>query len=148
MKRMLIGLAAIFLSGSVALAAVPWKTMKTSKGTVWATQSGMTLYTFHKDPRNKSTCYGQCAVYWPPLRATSNSRAVGEWTVVKRSDGSLMWAYEGHPLYTFIRDKRPGQVTGDGVYQFGALWHVAMANAHGSYMTKAGGSYKPMGHHY
>jgi predicted lipoprotein with Yx(FWY)xxD motif len=36
------------------------------------------------------------------------------WTVVVGMDGSKMWAYKGHPLYTFIEDKKPGQVTGDG----------------------------------
>ena len=26
---------------------------------------------------------------------------------------SKMWAYKGHPLYTFIDDKKAGDVTGD-----------------------------------
>ena len=32
-----------------------------------------------------------------------------------------MWAYNGWPLYTFIKDAKPGDVTGDGV---GGVWHV------------------------
>ena len=41
-------------------------------------------------------------------------RPEGEWTIVERTDGTKMWAYEGKPLYTFIKDKKPGDVTGDG----------------------------------
>ena len=33
-----------------------------------------------------------------------------------------MWAYDGHPLYTFIEDKAPGDMTGEGK---GGVWHVA-----------------------
>ena len=34
-----------------------------------------------------------------------------------------MWAYDGHPLYTFVEDKaKPGDITGDGK---GGVWHVA-----------------------
>ena len=33
-----------------------------------------------------------------------------------------MWAYDGHPLYTFVEDKAPGDVKGEGK---GGVWHVA-----------------------
>ncbi|TIX38252.1 MAG: hypothetical protein E5V36_22130, partial [Mesorhizobium sp.] len=36
-----------------------------------------------------------------------------------------MWAYEGKPLYTFIKDKKAGDVTGEGV---GGVWHIAKAD--------------------
>src|SRR6478672_10907113 len=113
MKRMLIGLAAVFLISSAALAAEPWKTIKTSAGTIWSTQSRMALYTFDKDKKNKSNCDGQCASVWPPFKAASNAKTVGTWTVIKRTDGSKMWAYNGHPLYTYVGDKKAGDVTGD-----------------------------------
>ncbi len=32
--------------------------------------------------------------------------------------------YAGHPLYYFIKDKGPGDTTGQGVNGFGALWWV------------------------
>ena len=31
-------------------------------------------------------------------------------------------AYDGHPLYTFVEDKAPGDIKGDGK---GGVWHVA-----------------------
>ena len=43
--------------------------METTAGKVLATPSGMTLYTYDKDAVGTSTCYGDCAQYWPPLIA-------------------------------------------------------------------------------
>lgn len=33
-----------------------------------------------------------------------------------------MWAYEGKPLYTFIKDKKRDGITGEGA---GGVWHLA-----------------------
>lgn len=84
---------------------------------------GMTLYTFAKDEGTKSMCNGQCATNWPPLMADSKAKSMGEWTVIKRDDGSMQWAYDGKPLYTFIKDKAPGDKTGDGLMD--GAWKVA-----------------------
>ncbi|MNY38824.1 Secreted repeat [compost metagenome] len=83
---------------------------------------GMTLYTFDKDAAGKSNCNGTCAENWPPLMAESGAKSMGNWTVVKRDDGTMMWAYYGKPLYTFIQDKKAGDVTGEGKMD---VWHVA-----------------------
>jgi predicted lipoprotein with Yx(FWY)xxD motif len=85
---------------------------------------GMTLYTFDKDTGGKSACNGQCATNWPPLKAGAGAEASGDWSLVTRADGSPQWAYKGKPLYTWTKDKNPGDVTGDGV--FNGAWHVAM----------------------
>ena len=63
----------------------------------------------------------QCAVNWPPALATAADRSVGDLTIFKRPDGTLQWADEGKPLYTFIQDKKPGDVTGDNMK---GVWHV------------------------
>jgi predicted lipoprotein with Yx(FWY)xxD motif len=125
MKRIAFGFAAVLLSISAASAMDPAKTMDTSAGKVWADDKGMTLYIFDKDAANKSNCYDQCAKNWPPLMAAADAMASGDWTIVKRDDGTMMWAYDGHPLYTFIKDTKPGDVTGEGV---GGVWHVAKAD--------------------
>ena len=88
---------------------------------------GMTLYTYDKDAAGVSNCTGQCAQNWPPLKAEAGAKAEGEWSLVKRDDGSLQWAYDGKPLYTFINDKQPGEVTGDGKM---GVWHVAKPEAY------------------
>lgn len=121
-KTLALGLAAFILSAGAALAAEPAKMADTSAGKVWVDAKGMTLYIFDQDAANVSNCYDKCAVNWPPLMASAKAKSMGDWTVVKRKDGTEMWAYEGKPLYTFIKDKKPGDVTGDGV---GGVWHVA-----------------------
>ncbi len=90
---------------------------------VLATSSGATVYTFDKDSANsgKSACNGPCAQAWPPLAAQSTDAASGDWTIVARDDGSKQWAYKGWPLYTFSKDAKPGDKTGDG---FKDVWHV------------------------
>jgi predicted lipoprotein with Yx(FWY)xxD motif len=119
--RVGIGLTALIFSMAGAMAAEPAKTMDTSLGKVLTDQKGMTLYTFDKDEKGKSNCYDQCAVNWPPFLAEAGATAEGEWTIVERTDGTRMWAYEGQPLYLWIKDKKPGDVTGDNV---GDVWHV------------------------
>jgi predicted lipoprotein with Yx(FWY)xxD motif len=85
---------------------------------------GMTLYTFDKDTvPGKSACNGQCLVNWPALSAASSDMAMGDWTVIARDDGAKQWAYKGKPLYTFARDAKAGDMTGDGN---GGVWHMAM----------------------
>ena len=84
--------------------------------------NGMTLYTFDKDSAGKSMCNDDCAKNWPPLMAKAGEKADGKWTQIKRDDGSMQWAYGGKPLYTFVKDKKGGDMTGDGMKD---VWHVA-----------------------
>lgn len=94
---------------------------KTVNG-VLTNSAGMTLYTFDKDAPGKSNCNGPCAANWPPLAAGADARPNGAYTVVTRDDGSKMWAYKDKPLYTWIKDQKPGDKTGDGVNN---VWRVA-----------------------
>ncbi len=43
--------------------------------------------------------------------------------MIKRDDGSMQWAYQGMPLYTFVKDTKAGDKTGDGVMD--GAWKVA-----------------------
>lgn len=124
MKHITLGVAALLLSVASVFAAEPAKVMDSSVGKIYTDANGMTLYTFDKDAAGKSNCDGDCAAQWPPFTAAADATAEGDWTIVERIDGSKMWAYEGKPLYTWINDKAPGDVTGDGV---GGVWHVAKA---------------------
>ncbi|MHC6228086.1 COG4315 family predicted lipoprotein [Pseudomonas sp. X10] len=90
---------------------------------VWVDNDGMTLYTFDKDTDNKSVCNDGCAKNWPPLLVKPGDEAAEDkWTQVRRDDGSMQWAYGGKPLYTFVKDKKAGDTTGDGIND---VWHVA-----------------------
>jgi predicted lipoprotein with Yx(FWY)xxD motif len=100
------------------------KVEKTALGPVLADSKGMTFYTFDKDATpGKSACNGPCAQNWPPLAAKAGAKPMGDWTVVTRDDGSKQWAYNGKPLYTFAKDKKPGDTTGDGFLN--NAWHAA-----------------------
>lgn len=82
---------------------------------------GMTLYTYGRDTRGASTCYGVCERLWPPLFATFDDDPTDDFTIVERLDGGLQWAYRGEPLYYWANDTRPGDVTGDNVNE---VWFV------------------------
>ena len=95
---------------------------ETSVGKVLTDQKGMTLYTFDKDGKGTSACTGPCAANWPPLQAAAGAAPTGEFSVTDRDDGTKQWAYKGMPLYGWIKDGKPGDVTGDG---FKGVWRVA-----------------------
>jgi len=84
---------------------------------------GMTLYTFDKDVSGdgKSVCNDACAKNWPPFLAKTGDAANGEYSLVTRDDGATQWAFKGKPLYLWTKDKKPGDMTGDGVNN---VWHV------------------------
>ena len=84
---------------------------------------GMTLYIFDKDVtgNGKSVCNDAWAKNWPPLLAKTGGAANGEYSLVTRDDGATQWAFKGKPLYLWIKDKKPGDMTGDGVND---VWHV------------------------
>jgi predicted lipoprotein with Yx(FWY)xxD motif len=113
--------ATLAMTGAWADEYGPLKTMKTSAGTVLTDANGMTLYTFDKDKTGQSNCTGECASYWPPAAATKDAKPVGGLTIIKRADGTMQWADDGKPLYTYVSDKKPGDVTGDGK---NGVWHV------------------------
>jgi predicted lipoprotein with Yx(FWY)xxD motif len=120
MRKSLSLLAAMLLATTLAAhAQEPAK--KAADGTL-TDGKGMTLYTFDKDAGGKSACNGPCATNWPPLMAAGDAKAMGDWTVVTRDDGSKQWAYKGKPLYTWVKDTKPGDKTGDNVNN---VWHVA-----------------------
>ncbi|NUU33628.1 hypothetical protein [Pseudomonas sp. C2B4] len=102
---------------TLALAADP----AMMKDGMMVDHKGMTLYTFDKDSGGKSMCNDECAKNWPPMMAPAGATASGKWSVIKRDDGTSQYAYDGKPLYTFVKDKAPGDMTGDKMKD---VWHV------------------------
>jgi len=89
---------------------------------IYTDTKGMSLYTFDKDSKGVSNCNDGCAVKWPPLAAPANAKGEGQFTVVTRKDGTKQWALKGMALYTWFKDKKSGDITGDGVK---GVWHIA-----------------------
>lgn len=125
MKIMLTALTTLVLGTATAYAAGPAKTATVDGAKIYTDASGMSLYTYDKDAKDKSSCDGDCAVKWPPFKAAAGATAEGGWTLVKRTDGSMMWAFDGKPLYTYQGDKKAGEATGNGMA--GGTWHLAKA---------------------
>ena len=80
--------------------------------TAYGDARGMTLYTYAKDEPGISNCYDECAKANPPATAPAAAKPFGEWSVIKRSDGTKQWARKGQPLYSFAGDKIQGSVAG------------------------------------
>ena len=71
-------MAGFALSAGLALSAAaedygPLKVQKTLGGEILADPNGMTVYTYDSDMAGKSTCVGECAEYWPPVKASTNA---------------------------------------------------------------------------
>jgi predicted lipoprotein with Yx(FWY)xxD motif len=122
MKRYPQSFKALVLTAALALPAMAFAAEPVMmKDGVMADHKGMTLYTFDKDTGGKSVCTGECAEHWPPFKAEAGAKAEGKWSVVKRDDGTMQWAYDGKPLYYFVKDKKPGDKEGDKMKD---VWHV------------------------
>jgi predicted lipoprotein with Yx(FWY)xxD motif len=104
----------------------------TRLGKILVNSRGRTLYLLTADSGKKSTCFGECASLWPPLR-TKGKPTVGTGAhasmlgTTARSDGARQVTYQGHPLYTFVKDTKPGDTNGEGITAFGGRWFAVSA---------------------
>ncbi|MDK1490375.1 hypothetical protein QN219_09920 [Sinorhizobium sp. 7-81] len=122
MRTFPLAIAICLAASASALAAPPVKTVESEKGNVLAAANGMTLYTYRDDQKGVSNCYDACAKNWPPFMVEGNATAEGAYSIVERKDGAKQWAKDGMPLYFWVKDKKMGDVTGDGVK---GEWDVA-----------------------
>jgi predicted lipoprotein with Yx(FWY)xxD motif len=99
----------------------------TGLGDVLVDKQGHTLYLFGRDSGAMSACTGACAVNWPPMRApvtplVGGGAKASDIGKTARPDGTSQLTYNGHPLYTFVNDKNPGDTNGEGINAFGGSW--------------------------
>lgn len=111
------------LAAPAVAAGVPIAVAKIGNHQILTDASGRTLYTFDKDSKGKSTCYGLCSFAWPAAKAAANATPSGQFTVVPRTNGGGIWAYKGAPLYRYFKDHKPGDMFGNGVE---GIWHTAI----------------------
>lgn len=89
-------------------------------GKILTDNKGMTLYMFTPDKQDKSVCYDQCAREWPPLVVSKGLPKLdpgipGQLGITTRIDNTKQVTYNGMPLYYYVKDKKPGDVTGQNV---------------------------------
>lgn len=92
-----------------------------SRGDVLTTPDGMTVYVYDKEAEGSASCYGSCAEEWPPVLAPAEAKPFGDFSLVKRIDGTRQWAYRGKPLHLYHEDQAPGDAKGDNEEGF---WHA------------------------
>jgi predicted lipoprotein with Yx(FWY)xxD motif len=105
---------------------------KTALGSILVDARGRTLYLFEKDRNGLSMCSSACTAYWPPLTShgvPSAGSGIRKTLLAlgKAHNGVRQVVYAGHPLYTFVGDKRAGQTSGEGLTNFGAGWYAIAA---------------------
>jgi predicted lipoprotein with Yx(FWY)xxD motif len=134
--RMLIAFLALAAALSLAPAASPHA--GAGRGTVTVRGSsygrilfdgrGFVLYAFTRDPRGRSACSGACARAWPPYLVAAPRAGAGVTRsllgTTRRADGKLQVTYAGRPLYHYVGDRKPGQVSCQDVSEYGGLWLV------------------------
>jgi predicted lipoprotein with Yx(FWY)xxD motif len=105
------------------------KVMKTRYGQILVDGRGRALYLFTRESGSTARCYGACAKGWPVFNASGSVRAgtgasrhlIG---TTHRRDGAKQVTYAGHPLYYYVTDRKPGQVTCQNVDEYGGTWLV------------------------
>jgi len=110
---------------------------KTAKGTILVNGRGFTLYAFSTDRRNYDSCVKKsgCLVAWPAV-TTGGTPILGSGVrlsligTIKLRNGSRQVSYAGHPLYTYIADRHPGQTNFVNIFQFGGRWPALDAGGH------------------
>ena len=95
--------------------------VETRLGQVLANGLGRTLYVSDRETSGIPICDAACARYWKPFLVEGNGGMAAPFYVIPREDGSRQWSWSGRPLYLWIGDAFPGDVTGDGV---NGIWHA------------------------
>jgi len=126
--------AATAAGGTASTASKTLNVGKSRYGRVLFDGKGRALYAFTRDHRGgKSRCYGDCARAWPVYykRGTLAAGAGVKRSLlgsVRRQDGRLQVTYNGRPLYYYVHDTQPGQITCQDVVEYGGTWLVVSPN--------------------
>ena len=114
-------------TAAAAVAKTATATVAGKSETILTDAKGMTLYYYTPDKGGKVTCTAGCAAVWPPLMLPAGTTKptatglTGTLGTVSSSTGGMQVTYNGWPLYGWIKDKAPGDTTGQGV---GGNWFV------------------------
>ena len=119
------------------------KTMKVGGKTILVNRRGMTLYHLSVERRGHFICTNSmCLSIWKPLVVAKGVTPTGakSLSVVKRPDGRRQVSYKGGPLYSFVQDRKPGDMKGNGFKDVG-VWRVVTIAGSASTPSSGGGGY-------
>ncbi len=121
-----IPFVALLLSASAAIAdshGNDFVHSRSFQGQVYVMyQDHMSLYTYDLDQPGQSNCDAECLTNWTPATLAAGTKLGTNYSLIKRDDGTMQAAFRGMPLYLYAKDKRPGDISGDGV---DGLWRLA-----------------------
>ena len=117
-------------SGVANAATITIKVGSSKLGKIVINGRGMSAYFYDLDKANsgKSACSGACLKYWPPLLSPTSKPLVsgvsGHISTIATPQGKRQITINGRPLYTFSRDRAPGDINGQGSE---GIWHLLSA---------------------
>jgi predicted lipoprotein with Yx(FWY)xxD motif len=103
---------------------------QTAIGNTLVDANGRTLYLFLGDGPNVSRLSAAGQQVWPPFTSAKLPAATGGTSAARIGTipASGQITYNGHPLYYYAGDQHPGQISGQGLNEFGARWYVLSAS--------------------
>jgi predicted lipoprotein with Yx(FWY)xxD motif len=133
-RMALMAVAGLLVVAAVAVAksatiGVGRASVKGHKESVAVNSRGVTVYQLGPETTRHLVCKSRaCFAAWPPLKAkgavTKMTGVTGKVGTIKR-DGFTQVTLNGKPVYTFVEDAgRRGEAEGDGINNFGGVWHV------------------------
>jgi predicted lipoprotein with Yx(FWY)xxD motif len=112
------------------------KTSHSAFGDILVDGSGRTLYLFTQDGTNTNSmsCDAACVKLWPHMKGSPHAGAGVHANLIGKTKGSgpEQVTYAGHPLYYYAKDRKPGDLKGQGIDK---IWYVL--NAQGAEVKKA-----------
>jgi predicted lipoprotein with Yx(FWY)xxD motif len=129
----LAGRSAVILEPAPGMPS--WVTVQqVDLGQVYADERGMTVYAPSDFEQIKAaqTCPEDCMQeYWRPMLAADNETSIGDWVILDNDAGQRQWSFKGRLLFTHTRDKKPGEMTGNGHavgYRIGGGFRVILVD--------------------
>jgi predicted lipoprotein with Yx(FWY)xxD motif len=118
---------------------------QTSLGQSLVDANGRSLYLFAADKPNQSSLSAAGRAVWPPYTSTTKPSSAGgalaSQVATTNTAAGRQITYNGHPLYYYVGDHKPGDTHGQGLNQFGARWYVV--GPRGTAITSPAGSPAP-----
>jgi predicted lipoprotein with Yx(FWY)xxD motif len=116
------------VAGAQGVAPVVQTANNAQFGTILVDTNGATLYTLTNGGKAVPCTSSACMAAWPPLLlpagvTTATGTGVTGLGTAAVTGGTIV-TQAGLPLYRFSGDSGAGQANGDGIANFGGVWHV------------------------
>jgi predicted lipoprotein with Yx(FWY)xxD motif len=124
------------VAGAQGVAPVVKTASNAQFGTILVDANGATLYTLTNNGKAVPCTSSACVAAWPPLLlpagvTTATGTGVTGLGTASVPGGTIV-TQAGLPLYRFSGDSGTGQANGDGISNFGGVWHVVKISGTGT----------------